>query len=315
MGDQGHARRQARVQAQDEDHGQLAEVVKTADHTGCRDGGADARHEDVRDEQKIGQADVVGEEEDPVEEEDAQPDNQGQDGVEGQLTGGLEELETVDELAEDLEDGRAGLFGERFEDEADDAEGPLPEEIEEEGRRQEGRGDGQADRPPDGQLFARLWADGPGPGEEGPGQEEESQEQAHRRHVEDALDDDRAHGEARPQAFLAGEVQGLGQLAQTAGEDGADRVADDVPGDKVAEADIDLLPGDEDVPAEGPGDEMEGRPGDEQEEERDVDVGDVGGDLAPLDTAAEEIEENGHEDDGDSDFKEVPAHRLATILP
>ena len=309
MGDQGHTRGQAGIQAEDEDQGQLAEVVEAADHARRGDGGADGGQENIGDDEEIRHADVVGEEEDPVEENDAQPDGDREPGVQGQLAGGLEELEPVDELTEDLEDGRAGLSGKRLEDEADDAEGPFPEKIEKEGRDQESRSDADAERPPESQPLACLRSDGPGPGEEGPGEEEEAQEQAHRGHVEDALDDDRAHGEARPQAFLAGQVQGLGQLAQAAGEDGADREADDVGRNEVSEPDILFLAGDEDVPADGPGDEMECSPRDEQEEEGEVDVGDIGGNLSPIDAAAEKIEENEHEGRAGRDFREVPVHR------
>ena len=222
---------------------------------------------------------------------------------------GTEEIEPGDELAEESEDGPAGLFGKGFKEDGDDTEGPLPEEIEEEGQGQESRGDGDADGPPEGQPLSGLHAERPGPGEKGLREEEKAQQQAVRHEVEDALDDDRAHGEARPQAFLAGQVQGLDQLAEAAGEDSADREADDVGRDEVPEADIDLLTGDEDVPAEGPGDEVKGRQRDEQQEKREADVGDLGGDLLPLDAAAEKIEENEHQDDDGNDFRQVPLHR------
>jgi hypothetical protein len=63
------------------------------------------------------------------------------------------------------------------------------------------------------------------------------------------------------------------------------------------------------VPADGPGNEVEGRQRDEQQEKEEVDVGDLGGDILPLDAAAEKIEEDEHQDDDDNDFREVPLHR------
>ena len=152
---------------------------------------------------------------------------------------------------------------------------------------------------------------------ERPGDHEEPEQDAVGDRVEDPLDDDRADGEARPQALLAGQIHGPDQLAQAAGDDGVDGEADGVGREQVAEADVGLLPGDEHLPAEGPGDEVEDRQGDGQEEQGDADVDDLGRDLFPGDAAAEEIEEDDRQDDADREAADMLAHgrRNLTTIP
>ena len=68
--------------------------------------------------------------------------------------------------------------------------------------------------------------------------------------VEGPLDDDGPDGKAGPDALLAGEVERLDELAQPAREYGVGGEADDMGRDEVPETDVDLLPGDQDLPAQ-----------------------------------------------------------------
>ena len=111
-----------------------------------------------------------------------------------------------------------------------------------------------------------------------------------------------------PDALLPGQVDGLGQLSQAAGEESADGKAEDLGRQEIAEADVELLLGHQDLPAEGPGQEMEAGEEDGQEEEGHVDVGDLGGDVLPLDAAPEEIEQNDGQDGGGADLQGVRLH-------
>src|SRR5512141_1054083 len=161
----------ARLEPEKKDHAELAKVVEAADHARRGDGRADARQKDIRDDQKVRHVDMIGGEEDPVEEGDAQPDYEGEHGVQGELAPVPEEAQPVDELAEEPENDRTGLFGQGLEDESDDAQGAFPEEIKEQDDDQDGRGDPDADESEDGQSPAGLFADGPGRSEERPGDE------------------------------------------------------------------------------------------------------------------------------------------------
>ncbi len=63
---------------------------------------------------------------------------------------------------------------------------------------------------------------------------------------------------------LRAQIERLDQLADAAGEEGADREADDVGRHEVPEAHVELLGGDEDLPAQGSGDELGCHQGDDQ---------------------------------------------------
>lgn len=99
MHDQGHADGLVGVQVEERDQADLAEVIVSAGHAGRRDGGPDHGHEHVGDDEKVRDADAEGEHQDPVIEDDAQPDDKGQERVHDEVAGGVEELQAVDELA------------------------------------------------------------------------------------------------------------------------------------------------------------------------------------------------------------------------
>jgi len=301
-------RRPPRLEAEEKDHAELAEVMESADHPRRGDGGAEGRQEDIGHDEEVRDPDVIGEEEDPIIKDDAEPDDEGQQGVQGEMAAVTEELESIEKLAEKPYGGVPGALGQGFQEERDDADGLLPAEIEQQRHRQDGRGHGDAESPPEGQPLSGLLPDGPGRGEEGPGEEEQPEEQAHGEHVEDPLHDDRADGKAGPQVLLAGEVERLDQLAQPAGEKGADREADNIGRQEVPEAHVKLLGGDEHVPARGPGDKLGGRQGDDQQEERQADVGDGGRDLVPRDAAPEKEEEAEHQGDDGGDLQDIRSH-------
>ncbi len=127
---------------------------------------------------------------------------------------------------------------------------------------------------------------------ERPGQEKCPQQKTHREHVEDPLDNDRADRITLADVLLLGEVERLDQLSQSAGENEGHRKTDGISGKGIKKFDSALFGPEQVFPAETSCGQVDGGHENDENNEGDVDLGEIAEDRLPIDFAEEKIEEN-----------------------
>ena len=257
---------------------------------------------------------MKGKEQEPVIKDDAQPDSEGHEGENNDVPRGVEELQTLDELVGQRQNLPGPSGRKRLQKERGDTERLVLEEVEGKAKEEEDRGEGDARLAPKKEAGVGLGVDAKDRGIQRPGQKEDAEEEAHGEDVEDALDDDRPHDETLAHAFLFSEVEGLDDLAEAAGEDIGHGEADGVAREHVEETDAFLLVPQEEVPAGGPGEEVQGNKQNDQCEKEDVDAGQVAEDLLPIDAPQEKEEEDEAEEEHEAQPEGVLFHLWPPIL-
>ena len=302
MDDQGRTDGQVGIDPVELDQAELAEGVEAADHPRRGDRRPDSGQEYVGNEQEETGSDAERQEKDPIKKSDPQPDDVGQPGIGEEVAGRVEKLQPVDELMEELEDGLPEFMRKRLEDDGRDLEGLLPEEIKEEAEDEKGRGDRRPDDPPEDQVFFGLGLDLEDRSVKRPGEKEDPQERAHREHVEDALDDDRADEETGAAALFLGQIKGFDELSDAAGQHERHGESHRVGRDQVAEAGVGFLMNEEIFPTEGAGPQMKRGEEEGAGEPTEADLLQVPPNIRPIDAPKKEKKEDGREKDSDDDL-------------
>jgi len=291
-----------------------AEGVKSAGHSRGRYRGPDHGQENVRDQEEIGNRDVVGEEKNPIEKGDPEPNRDREEDINQDIAQGMKELEAVDEFVEEVEDLSRPSLGNRPQDDGRDAQRPFLEKVKEKAQDEERRGECGTDDPPAREFGVSLGLDAEDRFIERPGQEKYAEKKAHREHVEDAFDDDRPDDEPRPDIFLAGHVERLDDFPDPSRENVAHGEPDGIARDEIGEFHLFFLVNEEVAPAKGPDDQVEGRQEDDDDKPAQVGPHHVAEGVGPSDAPESEIKENSGQEKDQHRMGPFLCHRRPSIL-
>ena len=111
-------------------HADLAEIMKPTDHSWSGYGRSDHDQKAIRKKQEEPNRNAVSKEENPVVEDDADPDNERQPDVDEQVSDRVKKFQAVDELMDEFEDSVGYSIRERFQKLGDDGERFLLEKME-----------------------------------------------------------------------------------------------------------------------------------------------------------------------------------------
>ena len=130
------------------------------------------------------------------------------------------------------------LLRQRSEEKGEETERFFPEKIQRKNKKKEHGGEDHPDDPPEIKAGIGFGAGLEPRRIERPGQEEQAQKKAHRKHVEDPLDQHRPQSKTFPDFFFSSQIKWLNHLSHPAGQGKVHGKSDGVSGKHVPKLDL-----------------------------------------------------------------------------
>jgi len=103
--------------------------MKSSHHTWCWNGGADHQQKAIREKEEISYRNFIGIEKNPVIENDAKPDDKGEEDVDEKISDGMKKFQAADEFKDKFVNSLGKFLGEWFKEKSSSGESLFSEKI------------------------------------------------------------------------------------------------------------------------------------------------------------------------------------------